>query len=184
MTSESESSVRAAPILWITGLSGVGKSSLARAVVARLHLQGQRPLLLDGDLLRDTLESGADPVTHTPQERERRAWRIARLACMAASQGVPVVVATISLIHSVQQWSRGTGLPYAEIWLYAGISKLRDRNPALYGEAAPMHVVGMDLQAQYPQQAELVIEQDFQWDSMQSKVDLALGLWQRVARER
>ena len=180
MTSESESSACAAPILWITGLSGVGKSSLARALIARLHLQGLRPLLLDGDLLRDTLEAGGDPVSHAPQERERRAWRIARLACMAASQGVPVVVATISLIHVVQQWSRGTGLPYAEIWLRAGLTVLRDRQPALYSQVAPMHVVGLDLPAQYPEHAELVIDQDFRHDHMQSQVDQALALWHRL----
>ena len=39
-------------VIWITGLSGAGKTTLAKALVRELHKQGQNPILLDGEGLR------------------------------------------------------------------------------------------------------------------------------------
>lgn len=172
----------AGPVLWITGLSGVGKSSLAQALVARLHKQGLRPLLLDGDALRDALES--PPVSHSLANRERRAWRIARFARLAAQQGIPVVVATISLFHAVQQWNRAGGLVYAEVWLQADFELLRQRNPILYGTPGKpglQDVVGVDLPAEFPCQAELVLQQCFSADSQAKHLDRLLAFWQTLS---
>ena len=173
-----------APVLWITGLSGVGKSSLAQALVAQLRQQGLRPLLLDGDALRDALEQ--PPISHSLANRERRAWRIARFARLAAQQGVPVVVATISLFHAVQQWNRSGGLAYAEVWLQADLELLRQRNPALYGaldRTGPRDVVGVDLPAEFPLQAELVLQQCFSANSHAKHLESLLALWQTLSNE-
>lgn len=184
MTFDKKSSTGPAPIFWFTGLSGVGKSTLARAFVACLREQGLTPLLLDGDALRDALEPVDDRRCHDQDARERRAWRIARLARLAAEQGVPVVVATISLFHSVQRWSRNSAVPYAEVWLRADMKILRERKPELYGSIGHpglTDVVGRDLVAEFPLQAEMVIDQTFERKGLDLQLISLMTLWQRFS---
>lgn len=169
-----------APILWITGLSGTGKSTLARSIVARLQTQGLRPLLLDGDHLREALDEAALVANHHPAQRLQRAWRIARLARLAALQGVPVVVATISLVHAVQEWSRAGPAPYAEVLLATDLDVLRARKPDLYqsGDPAhPPHVVGLDIPAEYPRAPEVHIHQQFEPGSLARHSKQVMHLW-------
>ena len=45
-------------VIWITGLSGVGKTSIAEHLTLRIREGGLQPILLDGDILRDLLVSG------------------------------------------------------------------------------------------------------------------------------
>lgn len=188
MTSESEMpGPSPAPILWITGLSGVGKSTLAQSLVAVLRAQGQRPLLLDGDELRQLLEAPEAQDSHLPAQRLQRAWRTARMARWAALQGIPVIVATISLRHDVQAWSRAGLAPYAEILLQADLELLRRRKPALYGSPGGVpvpHVVGIDVVAEYPIRPELVLQQDFAEGSRSRHLDQALDLWQALRAQR
>lgn len=174
------SSLCPSPILWITGLSGSGKSTLARAVVDTLHLEGLRPLLLDGDGLRDALEGAGAEHDHSPAMRKLRAWRLARLARLAASQGIPVVVATISLLHEVQAWNRAGSVPYAEVVLHAELGLLRERKPSLYSGAHP-HVVGLDIAPEYPRQPEVLIQQAFEPAALDLHKNIALGIWRRLS---
>ncbi len=182
MTSVIEAPAPAAPVLWITGLSGAGKSTLAQAVVARLRGEGQRPLLLDGDGVREALE----PLTsegarheHTPDLRVARAWRLARLARLAAGQGVPVVVATISMLHAVQAWNRAGAVPYAEILLHADLETLKQRKPALYSEKATC-VVGMDIVPEFPLKPEFVLQQSFDPADLPSYCEAAIRIWRSM----
>jgi adenylylsulfate kinase len=171
-----------APILWITGLAGAGKSTLARAFVAAQR--GRTPLLLDGDALRDALEGQDGPVDHGAETRRARAWRIARLARLAAEQGVPVVVATISLLHEVQDWNRTGRPPYAEVLLQADLAALALRKPAVYGvDATARDIVGIDIAAQYPQRPELVVEQTFDPTALPAQVAQLQQLWCLLERK-
>ena len=152
------------PIIWITGLSGTGKSTLARAVVDALRAEGTRALLLDGDSLRAMLEEPGEAMRHDRTRRLARAERIAVLARLAAAQGIPVVVATISLFHVVQGSNRARAPRYAEVLLTAEIEALRRRDPDLYGAGdgpAQPDVVGVDIAPEFPVNAELVIAQRF-----------------------
>jgi adenylylsulfate kinase len=98
--------------IWITGLSGAGKTTLAQAL---LPLLPQPRLLLDGDALRDALRLLAGGYTR--EDRLKLALTYARLAELAAGQGVTVVCATISMFHEVHSWNRKNLPGYCEIYL-------------------------------------------------------------------
>jgi adenylylsulfate kinase len=80
-------------VVWLTGMSGAGKSTIARAFVEQLQTQGLQAILLDGDILRTGLNSdlGFSDVDRTENLR-----RVAHVAALFCEQGFIAVTATIS----------------------------------------------------------------------------------------
>lgn len=143
-------------VIWITGLSGAGKTTLARALMPHLP---RKALLLDGDELRAAL--GVEGRHFDREGRKQLAFTYARLAGLLAAQGALVVVATISLFHDVHAWNRAHLPDYVEIFLDVPEAVRRERDPkGLYaaraprpsdgaaGTASPM--AGVDLVVEFP----------------------------------
>jgi cytidine diphosphoramidate kinase len=144
-------------VVWITGLSGAGKTTVACRLVAELRARGHRPVLIDGDDMREMLPV---PIGHTAAERRRVARFYSRLCRYLSEQGQIVVCATISLFHEIQAWNRSNIGNYLEVLLTAPAAELarRDRR-GLYQGNGP-DVVGVDLDAEFPAEPDLVIVND------------------------
>ncbi|HEY8025589.1 MAG TPA: adenylyl-sulfate kinase [Burkholderiaceae bacterium] len=80
-------------ILWFTGLSGAGKSTLAHAVEQRLHAQGVRTYVLDGDNVRHGL---CGDLGFTEADRRENIRRIGEVAKLFVDAGIVVLTAFIS----------------------------------------------------------------------------------------
>lgn len=80
-------------VLWLTGLSGAGKTTLATGVAAALERRGQRVEVLDGDVVRTHLSRG---LGFSREDRETHGLRLAFVAQLLSRHGVAVVVAAIS----------------------------------------------------------------------------------------
>ena len=80
-------------ILWLTGLSGSGKSTIAREVERRLLARGVHAFLLDGDNLRTGLSAG---LGFSPEDRAEHNRRAGEAAALLADAGVVVLCALIS----------------------------------------------------------------------------------------
>ena len=80
-------------ILWLTGLPGAGKSTLARSIERRIFDRGGTPILLDGDTLRAGLNSD---LGFSPQDRSENVRRLAEVAAHLARNGFIAIVAAIS----------------------------------------------------------------------------------------
>lgn len=129
-------------VIWITGLSGVGKSALAEKLVAVLRQRSIAAILLDGDALREALgETGLDQ-----ESRKQLAFRYARLASLFAEQGLTVVVATISLLHSVHAFNREQTSRYLEVLVDADPHLRTGRSRD--GVGGPR--VGNEIEAEFP----------------------------------
>jgi adenylylsulfate kinase len=140
-------------LIWITGLSGVGKSSLARALLPRL---AQPRLHLDGDELRDALSSLTDG--YATQQRLKLALTYARLARLASSQGHCVVCSTISLFHDVQNWNRNNISNYIEILLTTSQETIKTRDYKNIYKNFDNNVMGIDIEPEYPLSPDIVID--------------------------
>lgn len=147
-------------VVWITGLSGAGKSSIARSLVGLMGTEGHPAILLDGDEVRAAI---ADPhVGHDRESRFANALRICRLAALLSRQGFDVVVATMSLFREVHAWNREHLAPYLEVFVHVDLDVLHRRDArGLYGRARngdAEHVVGIHLEYDAPEEPDLVLE--------------------------
>ncbi|MCL6557022.1 MAG: adenylyl-sulfate kinase [Burkholderiales bacterium] len=150
-------------VIWITGLSGAGKSTVAVEVAERLRTRGEQVVLLDGDQLREIFGAAVPSVeNHSRERRLALAMQYAHLCRILAAQGLTVVIATISLFKEVHAWNRDNLPGYFEVYLKVPIEELRRRDPkGIYrrfdaGELT--HVAGLDLPIDEPEAANWVAE--------------------------
>jgi len=152
-------------VIWITGLSGAGKSTLAHGVVKRLRASSELVVFLDGDELREVFgATAANAQNHGRDGRLALAMQYAHLCRVIASQGMMVVIATISLFREVHAWNRENLPGYFEVYLKVPVDELRRRDPkGIYRrfDAGELdNVAGLDLPIDEPDSADLIAEHD------------------------
>ena len=161
-------------VLWLTGLSGAGKTTIARALEQRLSELGVERELLDGDAIRHALPSG-----FTPAERDQHVRRVGFLASRLEAHGVTVVCALISPYADARAWVRAQCRTFVEIHVSTALTECERRDPkGLYAAArrgAIAGFTGIDAPYEVPQGAELRI--DTTTVSVAEAVDLILSEW-------
>lgn len=114
-------------VVWFTGLSGAGKTTLAKSVECQLRKRGYRTVLLDGDKLRADLCSDLGFSMEDRSENVRRASVVAR---MMAETGLICLVALISPFRADRLRAR-CGMPagsFMEVFVNAPLSVCEDRD--------------------------------------------------------
>jgi adenylyl-sulfate kinase len=120
--------------LWFTGLSGVGKSTLAQAVRDEIVAQGRRVEILDGDEIRTNLSKG---LGFSKEDRDTNIRRIGYVAGLLSRNGVVVLTAAISPYREVRdEVRRSHQAAFVEVLVDCSLEELvrRDRK-GLYAKA-------------------------------------------------
>jgi len=124
-----------AAVLWLTGMSGAGKTTIARAVERRLFEQGCRTMLLDGDQLRHGL---CGDLGFSPTDREENIRRAGHVAHLFFEQGAIILCAFVSPYAAARASVRAL-MPvgrFIEVFVQADVETCRARGPkGLYAKA-------------------------------------------------
>jgi bifunctional enzyme CysN/CysC len=152
-----------AGVVWLTGLSGAGKSALAKQLLKELFDRGCQVMYLDGDNIRQGLNTD---LGFSEKERSENIRRIGELAKLFFSQGNLVICAFISPFRQDRELARSL-LPsgrFIEVYVKCDLAICKERDPkGLYKKAASGEVsdfTGISSPYEEPEQAELVLETD------------------------
>jgi bifunctional enzyme CysN/CysC len=148
-------------VLWFTGLSGAGKSTIANLLEIRLHALGRHTYLLDGDNVRKGLNKD---LGFTAEDRVENIRRIAEVAALMADAGLIVITAFISPFRNERRMARALvpGGEFVEIFVDTPLEVAERRDAkGLYGKARRGELVnftGIDSPYEAPLNAELTID--------------------------
>jgi bifunctional enzyme CysN/CysC len=166
-----------AKVLWLTGLSGSGKSTIANALEKRLFSLGMHAYVLDGDNLRLGLNKD---LGFTREDRAENVRRVSEVARTLFDAGLITIVALVSPYASdrIQARSLFADDDFSEIWVKTPAEVCAERDPkglykkAAAGELPNLSGIGQEYEA--PEAAELVLdgtlELDFNLDLLMSKL--------------
>ncbi len=152
-----------AVVIWFTGLSGSGKSTVARKVMRLLFDSGRQVMLLDGDNVRHGL---CGDLGFSDKDRSENIRRVGETAKLFFGQGNIVLCTFISPFHEDRQFVRSI-LPqgrFIEVYVKCDIGVCRRRDPKkLYEKAESGEIpefTGVTSSYEEPQKPDIIIETD------------------------
>ncbi len=151
-------------VLWLTGLPGSGKTTIASKVAEILRQRGYRVELLDGDWVRKTINPDAG---FTREERNRHLYRVAWIARLLARNGVIVLCSFVSPYRDTRAKIReivSEEVPFIEVYVKCSLEEVIRRDPkglykkALRGEIK--HMTGIDDPYEEPLNPEITVDSE------------------------
>ncbi len=154
-------------VVWLTGLSGAGKSTIAQALERELFHRAMHTYVLDGDNVRHGLNSN---LAFSPEDREENIRRVSEVAKLMADAGTIVVTAFISPYRMDRRRAREIALEgsaeFIEVFVDAPLEICETRDPKnLYKKARAGEIrdfTGIGAPYEAPEDAEIVVRTDRQ----------------------
>lgn len=150
--------MKKAQVIWMTGLSGAGKTTLANKLFESLKSQGQAVELLDGDAIRQMF-----PATgFSKADRDQHVRRVGFVASLLEKHNVTVIGSLISPYRESRDFIRGLCQNFVEVYLSTPLSVCESRDPkGLYRKARRGEIknfTGVDDPYEAPTRPELVLD--------------------------
>ena len=148
-------------VIWFTGLSGSGKTTIAHQVEEELYKAGVPIEILDGDVVRENLSKG---LGFSKEDRDTNIRRIAFVAHLLQRNGVFVITAAISPYQAIREEARQMCKDFVEVFADAPLEVCEERDvKGLYAKARAGEIkgfTGIDDPYEPPPNAEVVCATD------------------------
>ncbi|MEG4198129.1 adenylyl-sulfate kinase [Microcoleus sp. Pol12A5] len=127
-------------ILWFTGLSGSGKTTITKALEPELKARGCKVEILDGDVVRTNLSKG---LGFSQEDRDTNIRRIGFVAHLLSRNGVAVMTAAISPYRAIRDEIRAMEPNFVEVYITAPLEVCEGRDvKGLYAKARAGEIKG------------------------------------------
>tara|TARA_B110000858_G_C17639202_1_gene397263 strand:- start:33 stop:575 length:543 start_codon:yes stop_codon:yes gene_type:complete len=143
-------------LFWITGLSGSGKTSLAKKIFPIIKKKYGPTVHLDGDTLRNILNLNG----YSYEERLSNAKIYNRIIKLLTEQNINVLISLVALMRIPRAWNRKYIKKYIEIYIKSEVKKiiLKDRKKIYKNN---VNVVGVNIKPEFPKSPDIIIDNKF-----------------------
>src|SRR5215471_14158410 len=147
--------------IWLTGLSGSGKSTIAHLLEQHLKERGVKVEILDGDVVRTHLSKG---LGFSREDRDTNIKRIGFVCGLLTRNGVICISAAIAPYREAREWARHEIKHFVEVYVKCPIEVCRQRDVKglykLVDEGKIKNFTGVDDPYEEPEHPELIVETD------------------------
>jgi adenylylsulfate kinase len=161
-------------ILWFTGLSGSGKTTISKALEPELKARGCKVEILDGDVVRTNLSKG---LGFSKADRDTNILRIGFVANLLSRNGVVAITAAISPYQAIRDEVRAMDSNFVEVYVKAPLEVCEGRDvKGMYAKARKGEIkgfTGIDDPYEEPLNPEIICYTD--QESVQESVTKILG---------
>jgi len=166
-------------VVWLTGLPGSGKTTIAKRLESELKNVGWRVEVLDGDEIRQNLSKG---LGFSREDRETHLKRVTYVAKLLSRNGVAVIAALISPYRNIREYARVETTNFVEVYVKCSVETCAKRDPkGLYKKASSGEIGNLtgpqDLYEE-PLRPNLIV--DTEALNIEQSVDLILEKVQRL----
>jgi adenylylsulfate kinase len=148
-------------VIWFTGMSGAGKSTIAEQLEPILKARGRKVEMLDGDVVRTHLSKG---LGFSKEDRDENIRRIGFVAHLLQRNGVAVICSAISPYREIRDENRAMIGDFVEVFAKCPVEVLEERDvKGLYAKARAGEVknfTGVSDPYEEPLKPEVVVETD------------------------
>ncbi|MCM5663499.1 adenylyl-sulfate kinase [Galbibacter mesophilus] len=150
-------------LIWFTGLSGSGKSTIADALEQKLISEKVRTMVLDGDNVRGSLCKGLD---FSAEDRSENLRRVAEIADLLLKSGAVVLASFVSPYKKDREYVEKTIKPniFVEVFVNTSLETCKKRDPkGLYKraeEGSLKNLTGFNAPYETPEAADVVVEEN------------------------
>lgn len=145
-------------LFWITGLSGSGKTQLAKKIKKDIEKINGPTLEISGDDLRKYFSLNK----YDEKSRRNYAKKYSHFCNFLINKGFNVIFSTVSLFHEVQSFNRKKISNYMEIFIKSDINQLIKKKNKFFYKKKNSKIVGKNIKAEYPKKPHIVIKNNFQ----------------------
>jgi adenylyl-sulfate kinase len=160
--------------LWFTGLSGAGKTTLARGLEAVLRERGLKVEVLDGDIVRQNLSKG---LGFSKEDRDTNILRIGFVCKLLSRNGVAAIGSAISPYREIRDLIRGDIVDFVEVYVKCPLDVLIERDvKGLYKKALSGEIknfTGVSDPYEEPLQPEVMVDSSL--ESPEESIERIVG---------
>tara|TARA_Y100000389_G_C17398092_1_gene483749 strand:- start:353 stop:892 length:540 start_codon:yes stop_codon:yes gene_type:complete len=147
-------------LFWITGLSGSGKTRIAKKIAPKIRKKYGNTLVLSGDDIRNIFNLKG----YSFEERKKTVMKYCKLAKKITSQKVNVILAVIGMVDDLRDWNMKNQKNYVEIYIKSNIKKIiKEKKKRIY-HSNISKIVGLDIKPELPKNSHITIKNDFKND--------------------
>ncbi len=143
-------------LFWITGLSGSGKTTIAKRIIPFIKKKYGPVIHLDGDILRNILNL----FGYSFNDRLSNSEKFTRIAKLLTDQGINVIFSIVALMNKPRNWNRKNITNYIEIYIKSDLKKIiASKKKKIY--KSNKNLVGLNIKPQFPKKPNIIIDNSF-----------------------